>query len=423
MEKCAHINLRCINEYELVRKYRCDDCGAVMMCACDEEIGTKFLSHQLASGTALESQKHIPVSAGFVACVCAECRGLPIEPHPVAAIPGRTSKIKRYYWRELAFREMKLYEQYGGKPDHYIFEMDDTSENSIIGKAKNQALKDIKRLHSEAHKYEYSEKSTAQVLEEYDVKVININGEYVEDEDRKAKIKYQGNLLTVEEYVEAILHEQGYKTVQLESSPFHVLFAVFMWMVIQDPADPQVQMAGFGERSAYEKSREKNPIWVPLPDDFGSPGYSKRRALEIERHFSPEMEDKDNLLWLFDYWVPYSEGLRQYLWAHREIDIEKARKIVEVLSPVSIQAILRYLVDDYWGRYIGWPDLLAYRDNDFVLIEVKSSKDKLSEEQKRWIAGNTEYLQLPFSIFKVHRKNAQQGHPADPKNAARFRVG
>ncbi len=288
---------------------------------------------------------------------------------------------------------MELYAQYGGEPERYIFEMDYPSEQSIIGRAKIQALQDIKRLHSEAQKYEYTEKSTAQVLEDYDVKVVNIDGMYVDDEGRKAKIKYQGNLLTVEEYVEAILLKQGYQTVLLESSPFHVLFAVFMWMVVQDPADPQVQMAGFGERSAYEESREKNPIWVPLPDDFGTPGYSKRRALEIERHFSPEMEDKDNLLWLFDYWVPYSEGLRQYLWAYRKSDIEKARKIVEVLPPVSIQTVLRYLVGDYWGRYIGWPDLLAYRDDDFVFIEVKLSKDKLSDEQKRWIAGNVEHLQ------------------------------
>lgn len=423
MSECAHINLRCINEYELIRKYRCDDCGAVMMCTCDEEIGTKFLFHQLASGAVLETQERVPVSAGFVAGMCAECRGLPLEPYPVAAIPGRTSKIKRYYWRELAFREMELYEKYGGEPERYIYEMDDPSEQSIIGRAKIQALHDIKGLHSAAQKYKYTEKSTAQVLEDYDVKVINIDGEYMDDEGRKAKVKYQENLQTVEEYVQAILREQGFQTVLLESSPFHVLFAVFMWMVIQDPADPQVQMAGFGERSAYEECREKNPIWVPLPDDFGTPGYSKRRAFEIERHFSTEMKDKDNLLWLFDYWVPYSEGLRQYLWAHRQSDIEKARKIVEVLSPVSIQIVLRYLVGDYWGRYIGWPDLLAYRDDDFVFIEVKSSKDKLSEEQKRWIAGNAEHLQLPFNIYKVHRKNAQQSAPAAPKNAARFRVG
>ncbi|MCG8345021.1 MAG: VRR-NUC domain-containing protein [Chlorobiales bacterium] len=244
------------------------------------------------------------------------------------------------------------------------------------------------------------------MLEEYNVEVINIHAEYDADKGRKTRIRYQGELLTVEEYVEAKLQAQGYQAVFLESSPFHALFAVFMWMVIQDPADFCVQMVGFGERRAYEERREKNPIWTLLPDDFGTPGYNTRRALEIERHFSPEMEEKENLLWLFDYWVPCSEGLRQYLWAHRESDVEKARKLVEVLTPTSIQSILRYLTRDYWGRYIGWPDLLAYRDDDFVLIEVKSSKDKLSEEQKHWIAGNAEYLRLPFKIYKVHRKNA-----------------
>lgn len=394
-----------------------------MMCACDEEIGKKFLAHQLSSGTALDSQERIPVTAGFVAYACAECRGKPPGPHPVAAIPGRTSKIKRYYWRELAFREMELYETYGGVPEQYIYELDNPDEQSIVVKARTQALDDIKRLHSQSPKYEYSQKSTAQVIADYDVEVISIDGEYVDDGGRKTKIKYKDDLLTVEEYTEARLHEQGYQTIVLESSPFHALFAVYMWMVIQDPADAQVQMAGFGERSAYEANREKNPIWVPLPDDFGTPAYSIRRAIEIERHFSSEWENRENLLWLFDYWVPYSDGLRQYLWAHREVDVQKAREIVEVLPPAYVQAILRYLVSDYWGRHIGWPDLLAFRDNDFVFIEVKSSKDKLSEEQKRWIAGNDEYLSLPFKIYKIHQKSAQQGAPTDPKNAARFGVG
>lgn len=391
------------------------------MCLCDEAIGTKFLPHQLDSGTELETQKSVPVTNGFVSGVCIECRGLPPKAHPVASIPGRTSKIKRYYWKELAFREMELYEQFGGDPKRYIYELDDTDEDSIIGRARSQALKDIKSLHETetTRKYEYVEKSTAQVLEEYDVEVVNVHAEYGEDEHRKAKVKHQEALLTVEEYVEVILCEQGYRVIFLESSPFHALFSVFMWLVIQDPTDDHVQMAGFGERSAYEKNREKMPIWVPLPDDFGGSGYYTRRALEIQCHFAPEMEDKENLLWLFNYWVPYSEGLRQYLWAHRENDVEKARTIVEVLHPSSIISILKYLIGDYWGRYLGWPDILAYSDKEFLFIEVKSSKDKLSEEQKRWIAGNAEYLHLPFKIFKIHRKNDQQ--VAQP--AARSRVG
>jgi hypothetical protein len=50
MSTCPHSNVRCLNEFELIRKYRCESCGAVMMCACDESVGRKFLAQQLEFG-------------------------------------------------------------------------------------------------------------------------------------------------------------------------------------------------------------------------------------------------------------------------------------------------------------------------------------------------------------------------------------
>ena len=43
----------------------------------------------------LETQERIPITLGFVDDICRECRGLPVEAHPRAAIPGQMSKIKR----------------------------------------------------------------------------------------------------------------------------------------------------------------------------------------------------------------------------------------------------------------------------------------------------------------------------------------
>jgi hypothetical protein len=40
---CLHERTECLNEHELIRKYRCLDCEAVMMCACDERIGSPLL--------------------------------------------------------------------------------------------------------------------------------------------------------------------------------------------------------------------------------------------------------------------------------------------------------------------------------------------------------------------------------------------
>ena len=68
-----------------------------------------------------------------------------------------------------------------------------------------------------------------------------------------------------------------------------------------------------------------------------------------------------------------------------------------------LKNLLRYLVQNYWGRCTGWPDLLLYRGNRWFLAEVKSWGDKLSENQKRWIQDNRRYLHLPFKLVKVRR--------------------
>src|SRR5579864_3481667 len=107
---CPHPSVRCLNEFELIRKYRCESCGAVMMCACDEGVGRKFFANRLEFGVELDTKREVPVTAEFQPNVCEECRGLPLTAHPMAGGPGRTSKVAQYYWRELRFETMKRFD-------------------------------------------------------------------------------------------------------------------------------------------------------------------------------------------------------------------------------------------------------------------------------------------------------------------------
>jgi hypothetical protein len=81
-----------------------------------------------------------------------------------------------------------------------------------------------------------------------------------------------------------------------------------------------------------------------------------------------------------------------------------ARRLVKVLPKQTLLTILRYLVGSYWERYVGWPDLIVIRGAEFCFVEVKSSSDELSADQKRWIRDNHETLRLPFKLVKIHRK-------------------
>jgi VRR-NUC domain len=416
---CDHGRITCLNQHEFIRKYRCDDCGAVMMCACDESFGRRFLAHQLSEGCELDTQERLPVTHGFQPGLCNGCRGLPRVPAPGAAIHGRTSKIRRFYWRELFFRETEAFADWeAANPDAQPDEV-----KAARKRIEGEVLDAIKALHATAPLYDMHEPSSAEVLARYEVEVDPLHPEYAASPEKGAVVMLAGETVSPEAYVAHHYAGSGWSAMQLESVPFHALYAVMMWLLIEHPSDPKNRMAGFGSRTAFEARVSGEQIWMHLPEDFGTPGYGRRRKEAIDEHFAfyftPDGHaDRGHLLELFDYWRAPSERLRQYLWAHRDPDVDRARRLIEILPPDTILAILRYLVDDYWGRYLGWPDLLLSRESELLLVEVKSSSDKLSAEQMRWIADNHKTLNLPFRVAKLHRPSRQSRRSLDRNDDA-----
>ena len=131
--------------------------------------------------------------------------------------------------------------------------------------------------------------------------------------------------------------------------------------VIQDATDPHNRKWGVLDCRAVDTGMLGKVIWTRLPDDFGKRGYGVRRAEAIKKHLSAVICEPRELQGLFDLWLTPSEDLRLYLGAHRNEQIQVARQLINILPAVAIIEILRYLVEDYWGRYAGWPDLLVYR--------------------------------------------------------------
>ncbi len=408
LNRCPHRSLSCLNQYEIVRKYRCDACGEVMMCSCDLEFGERFLPHQLHTAKEHGTQRRVDVTLGFVEDVCNTCRGLPETSAPKAPLHGRTSKIKRYYWREISMLTTTRFGDWLLEQGDDRFWLKARQEHKDVQEEiEREVVEEIKALHAKQPKYSHSEQSQSEILKAAGVEVQRLDAVYSRAENGRVAIQADGEMCSVEEYVSRHLRSQGWDVLFLESVPFHVLFGVFMWLLIQHPADPHVRVVSFGDRKAYEAGRKAEPIFTPLPDDFGTSGYARRRAAAIDEHFDRTLpDDRSELLWLFDYWLGPSSDLRQYLWAHRQGDIERARAVLQVLPADTLLSIMRYLVGDYWSRYCGWPDLLAHRPGDFRLVEVKSSSDKLSENQKRWILDNYATLRIPFVVVKVHRTPA-----------------
>jgi hypothetical protein len=375
-----------------------------MMCQCDEEIGREILPHQLQEGREVDSRERVAVTLGFVPGICRQCRELPPEAHPRAAIHGQMTKIKRYYWREIWRREWEIFREWARARGVVPGSARGPEAEAARAQAAEQSLREIKELHARSPKYNFQEESPSAVLARCEVPIETLGATYrAVTLGKKVQVQDGSDWIGIERFAECHYARDGWSVLFLESSPFHVLFGVYMWLVIQDPCDEHVRLVAFRDRHAFDAKRPSDQIWTHLPDDFGTKGYGRRRANAITEHLSDGMQDRENLLWLFDYWSAHSETLRNYLWAHRTEDIRTARRLVEILPPPLICKILRYLVHDYWGRYLGWPDLLVHRGSEFFLVEVKSSSDKLSEDQKRWIVDNYGILQIPFRLLKVHK--------------------
>ena len=404
MPDCKHINIDLLNPYEYIRKYRCNDCGNVMMCDCDENFARKYLPHQIREATELESKERVPVTIGFQKNICDKCRGLPEKAYPVAEIYGRGSKVQRYYWREIAFETIKRFENWSRKEGYSDWLEAMLAHKDVHKETERKVVKEINELHKRMPKYKYEEESQNEILSKYSVEVNKLDGVYVKTPDRKVSILSGKKICSAEEYVQRYLNDLGFKVLVTESVPFHVIFGVFMWSLIQDPADMLNRLASFGDRNSFEKGTEGKLISTFLPEDFGSPGYYQRRKEAIKAHLESIPEDKDELFWTFDYQIDHSNDFRQYLWAHRQSDIETAKRLLSILPPRIIKRILMFLIQDYYQRYLGWPDMLVFRDEQFFFAEIKSSKDKLRGDQKNWIRNNALYLQLPFKVYKIHKK-------------------
>ncbi len=182
MTDCLHHHIHCLNGYEYIRKYRCDDCDAVMMCACDEQIGLKHLPHQVSEGTELETHRRVPVTLGFIANVCEECRKQPITAYPRGVTHGHTSKLRRYYWREIYFERMKRFDAWNETRRHPPQSPEAMETMKTI---EAEVIADMKQLHVTAPKYIYTTETDADFIKAHAVEQSDLKASYRKDPEGK----------------------------------------------------------------------------------------------------------------------------------------------------------------------------------------------------------------------------------------------
>ncbi len=244
-----------------------------------------------------------------------------------------------------------------------------------------------------------------EMADKYGLEVVPFKGVYVRIAPHKrTMIADAAGPCSVEEYAARQFRKQGFNAFVTWNATFQVLFAVYMYSVIQDPTDIHSRVIGFPDRKAFDAGLRGTVIWSRLPDDFGTREYALRRADAIKKHLAILTRESRGLQDLFDLWLGPSENLRQYLWVHRDEHLQVGRSIVGVVPRSALIEILRYLAEDYWQRRSGWPDLLVYQKNEFFLSEVITEHGNIGRNKERWIVDCQEKLRIPFKLVEIGKE-------------------
>ena len=377
---CPHGAWTAVHPWELIRKYRCGECGEIALCACDRAFAAK-LPHQATRVRNPEPPyQDLSVSLGILSDVCPTCRGEPEPPYPRADGWGSPSVFERYYWREIA-REV-----------YVAFEGDGFPPPSVWRAARRR----IRDQHEIRPTYDVTQHERGRLPESVDR--LMLDAEYDRGDDGVGRWLLDGQAVRAEQLALAYLRAQGWEVLVCERHLPSALFATFMGLVVLDFEDPLQEMAGFGRRD-----RSGEMVWGYMPRDHHQPQWFARREDAIRSHIDGLVE-ADDWEWLLDYWWEAWTDYRHYLWAHRDEYRDVVRMLIEH-GRSTLGETLLYLAQDYWGHYTGWPDLLGYRDGELRFFEVKTPNDRPSEDQIRWFNDNATRLGYAATIVTLRRRS------------------
>ena len=204
------------------------------------------------------------------------------------------------------------------------------------------------------------------------VSIINVDVQKAENQT-KGKVKYlfENNELFVEELAMKYYENMGYHALWTENYYWWFLMALIFWDEIFAPIK-----GVFNPMPLYSRMND-------IPNDFFKPEfYQKRKNLINNRLMKLQNSDLTS-----EISQSYNEN---YGKCCRPIEDWNRYNLNELLIPSRIMdknaflGILTRLITNFINKRSGLPDLIVFNDDQLFFSEVKSEKDKISDNQREW---------------------------------------
>ncbi len=178
------------------------------------------------------------------------------------------------------------------------------------------------------------------------------------------------------------LTQEGWHVFYSENSLLTGLFGLAFWQVIFSPVE-----------NAFINAYQYKPL------DLYHPDFTERRARAIEEVLAKIAIGNYQRLWDNFH---QKQGIANAFVHWTLINEDLIRLALKTIPPQTLHALFEVLLSDLKLYRNGMPDLIAFKDDEFIWIEVKGPGDKLQDNQWRWI-HQFQRLNVPFKLCLVNQ--------------------
>mmetsp|Transcript_13720 Transcript_13720/g.25872 ORF Transcript_13720/g.25872 Transcript_13720/m.25872 type:complete len:747 (-) Transcript_13720:12-2252(-) len=202
---------------------------------------------------------------------------------------------------------------------------------------------------------------------------------------------YGDQQMRVEEYALIYYGHKGWTGFHSENSIFITLYGLLMWDVIFAPL-PDVF----------------HTVCQLVPLDYKSPNFYASRADLIEQHLR-NLKDCQDVGSLLEEIMASHQGEASIFvnwWQIADWTVPSLIKIAVGLGSGVLAEVCLRLSQDFKHYCSGFPDLALFNETSAKLVEVKSSNDRLSQQQLMWLrilsksGAEVEVLHFTDSVSK-----------------------
>lgn len=247
------------------------------------------------------------------------------------------------------------------------------------------------------------------------LRIINQKYERENTDTSRAKYNLNGKLLLPEEVAIKHYENLGYSIIWGENDYWATILSLLFWDVIFAKVRGSVTVSRSGYQDELDPSYDNDfnqhfDSFIKMngmPSDMFTGDFARNREDLIKARYR-QLRNIDINSELSKAFSKHKGKNCRLINDWNKFTIEALQKPISGFEKETLLRILLRLIGDISTYRSGFPDLIGVKDTKVIFVEVKSEKDKLSENQIDWITYLALDRGIDVEIFLINHTDKKE---------------